>query len=166
MAFLRKIGERLWNIKERLVLAAMVIILCYRVYIVANPQPFDSANIPRQPNKTADGVGPEPPPPPPDALIVQDWRPLWRNSLMKWDTRGGGPGDSEDEASANLSLERIMILPNGRKRAQIRSRGGSARWYDEGDSFESFRLQSIDADTECCVLFSEADNRPIEICKE
>jgi hypothetical protein len=147
----------------------MVVVLCYRVYIVANPEPFDNTVLPKRPDSVPrEDVGPKDPPPMPEVEVAKDWRPLWRDPLIIWRARTGIIDLGVEGAASQIKLERIMVLPDGKKRAYLRTPGGGSRprWYDEGAAFESFRLMEIDADTQCCVIFSEADNRPVEICKE
>lgn len=166
MNAIRKIGAWLWNSKERMVLAVMVVVLCYRVYQVVNP-PLDDENQPvfTPPSNDPKGIVPPPPPPPvPFAPPTENWSLIWRRSSWQWQPRTDRRDqNAEAELSINLELLDIMELPNGRVRAQIKSVAGSGKWYDEGDPFESYTLISIDPDTNSCVIFAEVISRNIEL---
>lgn len=62
MEYMRKIGQWLWVNKERVVLAILVVILAYRVYLIANPREEEAllapTPTPGAPTATAGGTAP------------------------------------------------------------------------------------------------------------
>ena len=169
MNLLRKFGIWLWNSKERLVLAFLVIILCYRVFMVVSPQQMaNSINPPSPPRSSItinDILGLEPPPPIPVVQQGSDWRPLWRDPLWAWNMQRS-PGDPRDPESGEERIRLLNIQSSGERLSARIQVGRSTHWYQEGENFFSFTLLRIDKDNECCDVFSEARNRPIEICIE
>ena len=157
----------MWNSKERLILAFMVIILCYRVYMVVTPQDMDNTIKPLLPPKidiTIEEIdGLDPPPPLPRVVMDVNWRPLWRDPLWVWNPQRnpGGP-DVLEPGEERIQLLNIQVSGE-RLMARIQV-GQDKHWYREGDSFFSFKLLRIDKDNECCDVFSEARNKPIDIC--
>lgn len=163
MNAIRKIGAWFWNTKERMVLAVMVIILCYRVYQVLNPVIDDFKRTPKNPGKVLpEEVEPDEPPNPPRAVPTEDWSIIWKRPLWLWQPRVDRRDiNSAIEQSVNLQLMDIKEVSDGVYRVKIRS--NTIGWYDEGEKFESYELVSIDVDTDSCVIYAEEISRNIEL---
>lgn len=100
---LRKIAERLWYNKERIVLAVMVVVLCWHVYRIVSPTEKDTD----MPNYTIPKPGPivEPleetqMPLPPEPRQIAQWKsivtpnPFWYYSSTVVNKAGdSGAGD-------------------------------------------------------------------------
>jgi hypothetical protein len=157
---LRKIGTWIWLNKERMFLAALVVVLCYRVYLVVYP-PAPEADVritmPRNPQNVApeelSEITPGTPPAAPPPFIRETWRSLYvRNPFTYYAAEGGGETAGAEEL--NISLLDIQILPNGKERARIRT-SSTVKWYTEGEKFEQFELLEIDPDAQTAVVYSE-----------
>jgi len=159
---LKNIGVVLWANKERMVLAVMVLVFGWRVYVVLTPeQSLPSTNY-RLP-KADDGEIPKaavPPPPPLRQSVPLEAsytpNPFWALSSQQ-EIR-----EREGAADADIALLRIQKGRGGRVRAQIRT-AGSTQWFDEGASFESFQLLQINAEEGTCLVRSERLGRNITL---
>ena len=173
MEKVRKYIAWMWTTKERLVLAVVVCILSYRVFIMFNPRENmdETKAIPRPPQRTIDESEiddiPGNPPQPPKDELPENWNNLPRREpfVFVLPTGSGGQDESNDQTD-ELKLLDIQDLGNNRYRARIQTGSGRARYYPEGQKFQSYELISIDPDTGCCVVFSESASREIEICLE
>lgn len=151
-----------------MVLAIMVIFLCFRVYQIIQPPPPDESRT-FQPPRSAladDEDTPGTPPRTPESPPPEDWRGLWTRPPFLYvrpgETRGGPDTGGDD---IDLQLLNIQEVADGSYKVQIRSASRSG-WYSEGDAFEAYELLSIDPDTECCIVFSEEYGRRVPICIE
>jgi len=159
---LRKFVRFVWLIKERLVLAVMVVFLCQRVYRVLNPgDPPQQDPLP-PPKRTLEDLPPEELPPEPPPVPPIDI-PGTYSSLVKRNPfwyYGGQGGQTDDEVSAaDLGLALIDIKPlGGRVRVRLQTRS-TTKWYDVGEQFEEFELISADPDLGTVEVFSEQYNR-------
>lgn len=144
---LNKILKGLWRYKERMVLVVMLCFLGYRVYELFNPQPAETA---------AAAVGGEPelpqiPPndPPPDAP-GQYYNMLHRSPFSYY---SDAPVDDRNALPPEIKLELLAIRQvSGKWRAQIRTETAK-KWYDEGENFEEFVLESINPDENSAVVY-------------
>lgn len=164
-AKIRKLTTWVWNVKERIILIIMIIILCQRVYDVMNPETEDAAaRIPPMPFSTSDNVPiPRNPPLPPPDLAPQNWillesRP---NTLFVKPRSGPNVNDNQEDVT-DLVLHRIRN--SGRvPRVQISTGQGRPRWYEEGAKFESYEIVFIDPENQTCQVYSEEASKPITL---
>lgn len=163
---LRKITSWCWQTKERIVLAVMVILLGYRVYsLVYTGENDDPEFMPISPGAQYQGETIIPPPTP----LPYDMDPvtrLIRNPLFNYTPPRGGKSSGDSGAGEEGEIRVLRIVPYGdHYRAQITT-GAARKLFSEGEKFESYQLMSIDADTECCEIYSESLSKLIEVCVE
>ena len=152
-----------------MVLAIMVIFLCWRVYQVVNPsegaapEDFSPPRSELSEDIETPGRPPDVPPPPPR----DDWSMLWRRPPFFWVQPGTGPRtrSGPDDDAIDLELLSIQQRPDGEYTARIRT-SSSRKWYREGDPFEAYTLLSIDPDGPCVVIFAENVSKSLEFCIE
>ena len=161
---IRKLTAWVWNVKERIILAIMVAILCERVYDVMNPKSVDDAlPIPRKPASDASGViPPNNPPPPPSDLIGESWSLLHIRPVTLFEKPYIGQRDRDDDFGSNLELQE-MRKSGKNYSVKISTGQGRARWYREGESFESYEIVFIDPDKETVQVYSEEANKTITL---
>ena len=151
---LRKIGEWLWKIKEKIVLCALVIVLCVRVYGVAvkSPPVMPDYRMPKARWEPPEGAMPPSwpdPPDRPDTTKLQENNPFTTRSLRR---------DSDDmnvqDTRPNLTVLKIQQTPKG-PRVEIRTQTVRPKWYEEGEPFESFEIIRIDVENLTVDIYSE-----------
>ena len=168
MEQLRKIGIACWDVKEKVVLVLMVLLLGYRVFILLKNQPEADGftiNI-EEPTTYFKGD----PPGPPERPVIDSpppITPLVRNDIFLYvrkSTRNDGPGnlDSDD---ANVKVLMITDDGDGGYKARITT-GVARKFVSEGDSFESYTLMKIDKDNDCVEIYSESTSSTFERCIE
>jgi hypothetical protein len=143
----------------------MVIVLCQRVYEVMNPQGEDDAlPMPRPPSINPDNVDPpDNPPAVPQDLTSENWSLLHIRPVTLFVRPRTGPTD-KDDPSATTNLVLLDMRKSGNDfRVQISTGQGRARWYKEGDRFESYEIDVIDPDNRTCTVYSEEDNEKITL---
>lgn len=163
---LRKVGIWLWDVKERVVLALMVILLGYRVYTLVNAEEDLKKLSLKPPGNPVVNV--DPPPRVPDQPSPEPVIRLVRRSPFAYvspSSRASRTESSGDNKDDDVRVLRIVEVTGGVYRAQITT-GGAAKTIAEGGSFESYQLKSIDPDTGCCIIYSENSNSEIERCIE
>ena len=141
---IRKLAETVWYNKERIVLGVMVCVLLWHVYTIFNPPPEEEPkelSVPRKeniPDVIKDIAAP--PDPPVDRPRAQ-WEgiytpnPFWALSAQTSVT------SRTATAAADISLIQIQEGKGGKWRARLKT--NVTRWYDEGESFQSFQLLKI-----------------------
>jgi hypothetical protein len=159
---LRKIGERLWYNKERMVLAILVVVLGWNVYKVVNPPTGEKPPDYRPPS------GALPPdwrpvevPLPPDPRIPGQWEMVYMpNPLWYYSTQSPLPKKTGEE-DPGISLLRIRTVRD-KACAQLQT-ANTRKWYYEGDAFESFVLLKINVDEGTCLVRSERLGRNVTL---
>jgi len=153
MEKMRKIGERLWYNKERIVLAVMIGILCWHVYRVVNAPIEASAGTFMPAGKTLQDSEKPPMPLPPPPAVPTSWKAVYTPNPF-WFYSGGttASGISRDDQDPGIKLLRIQEMAGGKLRAQLQTT--ATNWYSEGDQFETFQLLKIDP-TGSCQVYSE-----------
>lgn len=151
-----------------MVLAVMVCFLIFRVYqVVKPPTPGPDGPILRMPgNEFPIDIPDRPGTPAPVAGIParETWTDLTRRP--PWFYRRPGQSRGGAENTDELQLTVLNFQGTGDNvRVRIRTEG-SRKWYSVGDAFESYELLSVDLDTGCIEVFSEALGKRVEICKE
>jgi len=165
---LRKIGRWVWHNKERMILAVMVVFLCYRVYIVINPpQEVESIN-PQPPIERVEQIPPEVMPPPvtmrPPVEVPGNYTSLYRRNMF-WVHSTLEQGEDNGEVTVeDLELNLVDIKEaGGRWRARMRT-STAEEWYDEGEQFEEFELIEIRQDEGCVEVYAERYGRRFTLC--
>ena len=163
---IRKLTSWVWNVKERLILAIMVAVLCQRVYDVMNPKGLGEADpIPHMPFRDESNVDiPKNPPQIPQDLLPESWTLLHKRppTLFVQPRRPTDPTNPGGPDTSNLELRDIKKSGDG-YRVQIFTGQGRPRWYEEGDRFESYEIVFIDPDEETVQVYSEETNRPLTL---
>lgn len=150
----RKIAERLWYNKERMVLAIMVGVLCWNVYKVAYPPPEKEETKHLLPKGAIDADWARAnTPASPLPRVSQQWDTVYTPSPF-WYYSGQSELTNKRQGpqSAGITLLRIKQVVD-KWRAQLRTT--RTAWYDEGESFESFQLLKINPDEGTCEVRSE-----------
>lgn len=152
---LRKIGLWIWEKKERMVFAIMVIFLGWRVYLVVYPPPVEDPPPFSTPSATGTMAVPEPPTgtqiydkPPPPTNVITGRNPFWYYAV---DT-----GTSDEEGpSVQIEIIEFLETPSG---WLVRLRVGTdrPRAYREGQKFQTFELRTIDPDEGYVEVYDEA----------
>ena len=162
---LRKFGEMLWLNKERLILVAMVAILCFQVYKVVYPVEKLQGETPRPP-KQAPGDAKQPPPPAdsPTITFAGDYLGLTRRNPFWYFSGRNQRSGSQNTGDVEIKLLDIQNSAAG-PRAQLQT-GTTTKWYNVGDSFEQFKLQSVDGSSNTAVVYVESLGREQTLQKE
>ena len=164
---LLKFGQMLWLNKERFILVAMVVILCYQVYKVVYPDEKPRGVSPTPP-VAAPGKADAPPEPIPAQTLTfsGDYRSIWqRNPFWSMSGRGGNQGNG----SANEVFIKLLDLQDatGSKPAQAQLQTATTtKWYPVGDSFEQFRLDSVDLGAGTATVYIESLGQTRTLTKE
>lgn len=169
---LRKVGIWLWNQKEKIFLATLLIVLCFRVYLVLSPAEASSKS-PEPPKKTATAGGgklspdnvPDPPPRP-LSQRTEDFRPLVRqNPFTIWSVAATGKSASgSDEETIDVTLNNIVKWSDGGYRAELTTKvTGKSKRYKEGEVFENYKLMSIDPVNKIVQIYSSAHDKTFEL---
>lgn len=162
---LRKFGIVCWDSKERLVLAIVVLVLCFRVSLLINPSRTVDVVKYVSPRQGGEIELDEPPrqPLPPDPLPVT---PMLRSPIFDYQrpsARNTGTDSNLSEEDDKVKLLRFMGDGRGGYKAHI-STGGARKLLAEGDAFESYTVTNIDYDTKCVTIYSEKSNKQFELC--
>lgn len=169
LTILRKAGERIWLLKEKMVLLILVAILCFRVYVVLSTY---SAEGSLEGEDSRNGITPTPrpatarpadvglPPPRPDLPRPMDYSGLIRrNPFTVWGVAREDASERTPSERIDVSLIRIVRWGDGTYRAEISVKGDKPKRFEEGEPFVSYRLERIDPETQTVVIFSEEHNR-------
>ena len=163
---LRKIGELLWLNKERLILVAMVAVLCFQVYKVLNPEVKVVGEQAMAPTDDPSGLDPQPslPPDKPRLTISGDYVSLFRRNPF-WYFSG------KKQSTTTTSTEEVVISlvdiqdTGARQRAKMKT-ATTTQWYDIDESFEQFKLISVDVSGQSAVVYVESLGRELTLQKE
>jgi len=148
----------IWDNKERMVLVVMVGVLCYRIYVVLNPEVMVETVNARPPDRSVEGHSPEiiPPevPAPPALDLPGNYTGLYRNNPYWYYAGDRGVGE-EEVTAATLGINLLDIKEAaGTWRAQLQTET-TRKWYEEGEQFEEFELIEINAEEGTAVVYSE-----------
>ena len=169
---LRKAGAWLWNQKEKMFLAALLIVLCFRVYLVLSPaQASSKTPDPAKKGATAanNKMSPENVPDPgprPASERAEDFRPLVRqNPFTIWSIAATGKSTSgSDEETIDVTLNNIVKWRDGGYRAELSTKvSGKSDWYKEGEVFENYKLMTIDPTNKIVQIYSTAHDKTFEL---
>lgn len=146
---LQKIFKGLWRYKERIVLIALLGVLGYRVYELFTPKELEAGVV----TSTGEAQAPEIAPGAPFTDAPGQYATLVRRSPFS--IYSDAKVDVNGETPEELGLELLDIKDVGGKwRARIRT-NSARKWYDEGESFEEFVLESIDHEAGTAVVYVE-----------
>lgn len=163
---LRKFGEILWLNKERLILVAMVIVLCFQVYKVLNPEVKELGEQALPPTDDISSLDPQPtlPPDKPRPSIEGDDVWLYRRNPF-WYFSGKKQGQTNANAE-EVNIQLVDIQDTGtRQRARLRT-ATTTKWYDINEPFEQYKLISVDVAGQTAVVYVESLSREITLQKE
>jgi hypothetical protein len=164
---LRKIADRLWYNKERIVLAIMLLVFAWNMYRVLYPPPAKPlAKEHKLPKVTDDGTLPsQPVPRGPDVRAMTSWKTVYTPSpFWYYAVQSGKSGDEGKDKDAGIHLRQIKEMGGGVFRAQLETT--ARKWYSEGDKFEQFELQKIDPDAQTVRVYSERLGQVITLSVE
>ncbi|MBN2464915.1 hypothetical protein JXD38_04755 [candidate division WOR-3 bacterium] len=161
MEQLRKAGTWVWYAKERLVLGALVVFLCVRVYDVVNPEAIEGP--PVQPPRgmyPEDNPPPEPPPMPAPLSQPDTGALVSRNPFTVYSSPAAAQ-QSSNAAPEELGIRLVRIVPwrEGEYRAELITQNRNRGRYSEGELFENYRLERIDPDNQSVDIWSDQYNR-------
>lgn len=154
---LQKVGAWLWSQKEKMVLIALVGVLCYRVYVVVFPP-----EVKQEPKKPAAAAVkppefPTPPPWPPERMPMADASGLVRRNpftIYGVQTDENAPLGGEEQ-TIPVTLTGFRKWSDGSMRAMLTVAGDRNRAYKEGEAFGSYTLERIDADAQTVDVYSQ-----------
>ncbi len=168
---IRKIGDWIWNNKERMVLIVMVLVLGYRVYQILSPPPPPQwqrlqpprQQLPEDPLDREDLGLPGPPPARPPLDVPGTYVTFYeRNPFWYYSGEARQQADQEVRAEdLNIQVLSIQVV-DGNPRARLRAGGGTS-WYSVGDQFAGFELLEINSDADTVVVFSQSHERPFTL---
>ena len=146
---LQKIFKGIWRYKERIVLVVLLCVLGYRVYELFVPKELEAGvtttSGPAEPPEVAPG--------PPSTDAPGSYATLVRRS--PWSIYSDAKVDVDSVSPEELGLQLLDIKEVGGKwRARIRT-NSARKWYDEGENFEEFVLESIDSEAGTAVVYVE-----------
>lgn len=139
-------------------MAGLVLVLIYQVYKVKFAPPEeaeDQVSIVPPRGSIASGDVVDPPPPPPSDPDRPDTKRIVRSNPFSAIGLGEGEVGADGRTKPDLTLLRIMPWTGGTNVAEIRTQTEKAKRYGVGDSFESFRIISINANAKEVVVYSE-----------
>ena len=148
---LQKVFKGLWRFKERFVLILLLGFLCYRVYELFVPKVLEAA----PPDQKGKAEPPQPPPNNPPVDAPGQYAGLYHSNPFTYfsDAPTSGEGGLTGK-EAGIELLNIKQMPGGKWRAQLKT-GAAKKWYDEGEPFEEFKLESINPDDKTVVVYAE-----------
>lgn len=146
---LQKIFKGIWRFKERIVLVALLAYFGFRVYELFVPKELEAA-------VTDQSGKPEPPAPPPNRPPLDapgQYAGLYRSNAFTYFSDApteGGTGLTAKEAGIELvDLKEVR----GKWRARLKT--VTTKWYDEGEEFEEFKIESINPEEKTVVVYAE-----------
>ena len=177
---IRKAGLWVWNQKEKMFLGALLVVLCFRVYVVlinppdvnGDPNPpdlIDKPPLPAPSDQTGGFASPDAVPDPPARPIAEraeDYRPMVRqNPFTIWSLGAQGSGASDTEGdSIDVNLINIVKWNDGTYRAELSTKVVTKpKRYKEGEVFENYKLMSIDPGNKSVTIYSSAHDKTFEL---
>jgi hypothetical protein len=144
-----------------MVFAVMVIFLVYRVVLIVRPPIEKDIVIPSPPGNGQVAV-PLIEDLPEKIFISPITSGLTRRNPFWYYGQALDGTDSDDPDAIQLELERIMETPRGFL-AMIKSKGGRARGYKEGEPFENYRVEKIDNISGTVDVFDESKRNTVTL---
>jgi len=158
---IRKLAERVWYNKERIVFVIMLGVLCWHVYRVRYPAelPAEIAhNAPGRAQET-DAVAQAAGLPP---RQMANWTGVYTpNPFWYFSGLTAAANQPKEVVDAGIKLLQIRQVRD-KYRAQLQTES-STKWCNEGDPFESFEILKIDPDAGTCQVRSERLGRVITL---
>jgi hypothetical protein len=161
---IRKILERLWYNKERIVFVVLVGVFCWNMYKVLNPEKDPDLQPHPQPKNSLDGQSLAiNVPPPPETQTSAQWATVYTPNPFWYFSGGSKPESDGTKKKDEPEIELVRIQKVGDKyRAQIHT-VNQTQWYDENEEFESFVLLKISPEDKSCQVRSEGSGRVITL---
>ena len=167
---LRKIGAWIWRNKERILFGVLVVVLCFCVWKVVNPDPPPELSVDtRPPNSELPQDWEEGPPAPPAS--TPDPLPRAATDALLSDnpfTVHGGPSapgakpaaasKSAEEPEAEVTLVRISQGPGDSYRAELRINNRPRR-VSQGDVVDGYRIERVDGRNNTVIVVSEESGK-------
>lgn len=158
---IRKLAERVWYNKERIVFVIMLGVLCWHVYRVRYPAelPAEKAhNAPGRAQET-DAVAQAAALPP---RQMANWTGVYTpNPFWYFSGLTAAANQPKEVVDAGIKLLQIRQVRD-KYRAQLQTES-STKWCNEGDPFESFEVLKTDPDAGTCQVRSERLGRVITL---
>ena len=164
---LRKFGQKFWQVKERMILFIMLVILGYQIYVVLNPEELEGLKlnkpVPIEQVQEDKKPGLAPPPwrlsPPATYADVHRRNPFWMHAK-------GGSGVSKGKVTQEDLGISILGFQEFGDTMRVRLKTASAsKWYSESDKFEEFELLEIDQAEEKVVIYAESYRQSVDVYK-
>ena len=164
---LRKIGLWIWEKKERMVFAIMIIFLGWRVYQVVYPPPPEeivnvatpSASGQMEVAQPPTGGGVAPPKEVPRTGPITGRNPFW------YYAQASGGEDTGEGPSVEIVLLGFQDLPNG-VYARMKVGVDRARSLREGEQFQTFVLTRVAMDDGYVEVLDQSNNESYIIYEE
>jgi hypothetical protein len=156
---LQKIFKGFWRYKERFVLVVLLGFLGFRVYELFVPKVLEAA----APDERGKPAPPQPPPNNPALDAPGEYAGLYRSNAFTYFSDApteGGTGLTGKEAG--IELLNLKQMPDGRWRAQLKT-SVTKKWYDEGEPFEEFKVESINPEEKTVVVYAERFARTVTL---
>ncbi len=164
MEKLRKLGNRLWRNKERIVLAVMVCVWGFRMYRVLQPDESTVETHVQMPKtEIPEGMIPSAPP-----LMLERDRPVDAVTLVRmnpFSVVGGGTTTSSTTKNEDpgITLQRIVKWRDGTYRAEVVTKTSKTWRVSEGEQFENFTVMRIDPEGGIVEVFSNELDRAVTL---
>jgi len=154
---IQKFFKGLWRFKERIVLVALLCVLGYRVYELFTPKEIEAV----VPQGSGGAEPPEVAPGSPLTDAPGQYATLVRRSPFSiYSDAKVNEGDITPE---ELGLELQDIKKVGDKwRARIKTET-ARKWYDEGENFEEFVLESVDNESGTVEVYVTQFSRTVTL---
>ena len=158
---LYKFGAWLWRIKERVLLLILLVVLGARVYRIVNPPvPNTIFTPPKPPNSTASIPAGQVSNPPPLPAVPQRAE-VQVNPFTTAGTRARREEGGEERPQ--FLLMAIREWRDGSYRAQLYLPTGRSSYFERGEELQpGYRLDSIDAEGQSVMIYSQQDGRRYE----
>jgi len=145
---IQKFFKGIWRYKERIVLVVLLCVLAFRVYELFVPKELEaSAPVPAGPPPVPEIAPGTPLTDAPGQYSLLRRSPFSIYSDAKVDA---GTMTPEELGLYLLDIKEVA----GKWRARIRT-NSARKWYDEGENFEEFVLESIDPKAGTAVVYVE-----------
>lgn len=146
---LQKILKGFWRYKERFVLVVLLGILGYRVYELFVPKVLEAA----PPDQKGKAEPPQPPPNNPPVDAPGQYAGLYHSNAFTYFS--DAPTSGEGGLTGKEAGIELVDLKEVRGKWRARLKTVTTKWYDEGEEFEEFKVESINPDEKTVVVYAE-----------